>query len=321
LARGVWRVGWAGMRVLILGYGSIARKHVAALREIEPGVEVVALRSGAGGGEVEGVRSVFSLDEVGDAPDFVVISNPTVMHGASILEVARFGCPLFVEKPVLGDLGEATGVLEVIRERGLLTYTACNLRFHPVIGFLKGYLADGGVRVNEVNVYCGSYLPDWRPGRDFREVYSAREELAGGVHLDLIHELDYCTWLFGMPERSEGLRRRGSSLGISAADFAGFRLLYPGFTASVTLNYYRRDARREIEIVGEDGTVVGDLLGCRVSRVGDGEVLFEGDGDISRTYVAQMRYFLDAVARGEPPMNSVDEAVEVLRIALHGAAC
>jgi predicted dehydrogenase len=190
-----------------------------------------------------------------------------------------------------------------------------------VIRFLKGYLADGGVRVNEVNVYCGSYLPDWRPGRDFREVYSAREELGGGVHLDLIHELDYCTWLFGMPERSEGLRRRGSSLGISAADFAGFRLLYPGFTASVTLNYYRRDAKREIEIVGEDGTVTGDLLGCRVRRVGDGAVLFEGDGDVSRTYVAQMRYFLDEVGAGRQPMNSVDEAVEVLRIALHGEAC
>jgi hypothetical protein len=55
--------------------------------------------------------------------------------------------------------------------------------------------------------------------------------------------------------------------------------------------------------------------------VGDGAVLFEGDGDVSRTYVAQMRYFLDEVGAGRQPMNSVDEAVEVLRIALHGEAC
>jgi predicted dehydrogenase len=306
------------MKLLIIGFGSIARKHLAALREIEPEAEVHAIRSSSSHEPIQGVTSIVSLEQLRDQPDFVIISNPSVLHGASIREASMLGCPLFIEKPLLSDLSQADGILELVREKNLLTYTACNLRFHPVIQFLKRHLADHPCRVNEVNIYCGSHLPDWRPGKDYRAVYSSREEMGGGVHLDLIHEIDYCTWLFGMPASSECLRTRRSSLDIPATDFASYRLLYPGFTASITLNYYRRDPKREIEIVGDSATVAADLLACTV-RSSDGRgILFQSETDMSHTYSAQMRYFLDHLRSGRQPMNSVDEAIEVLRIALHG---
>jgi predicted dehydrogenase len=169
-----------------------------------------------------------------------------------------------------------------------------------------------------VNIYCGSYLPDWRPGKDYRAVYSSSEEMGGGVHLDLIHEIDYCTWLFGLPVSSESLKTRCSSLGIPATDFASYRLMYPGFTASITLNYYRRDSKREIEIVSDMATVTADLLACTVQSSASRELLHVSEPDMFRTYVAQMRYFLDHVRSGHQPMNSVDDAIEVLKIALHG---
>ena len=302
------------MKLLIIGFGSIARKHLAALREIEPGAEVYALRSSSQHEAIEGVTSIVSLEQLGDSPDFVIISNPTVMHAASIREASRFGCPLFIEKPVLSDLSQADGILELVREKKLLTYTACNLRFHPVIEFLKKHLAEHVSRVNEVNIYCGSYLPDWRPGKDYRQVYSANEDMGGGVHLDLIHEIDYCTWLFGMPISSESLKTRRSSLDIPATDFASYRLLYPSFTASITLNYFRKDPKRVIEIVGDKATVTADLLACTVRSSDREEPLYETQPDMPRSYVAQMHYFLDHVRSGQQPMNSVDEAIEVLKI-------
>ncbi len=306
------------MNALIIGFGSIARKHLAALNGIDPGATVTALRSSSDYDPVSGVTSIVSLEQLPQRPDFVIISNPTSRHGDSIRQVAELGCPLFVEKPVLSDLAEAPEIQRLVRERNLLTYTACNLRFHPVVRFLKQYLQDHALRVNEVNLYCGSYLPDWRPGKDYRTIYSANEEMGGGVHLDLIHEIDCCTWLFGMPDSSERLTRRCSSLEISATDFASYRLLYPGFTAGITLNYYRRDPKREIEIVTASGTIHADLLACRV--VGNGEVLFQAEPDMAGTYTAQMRYFLEHLESGLQPMNSIDEAIGVLRIALHEQA-
>ena len=86
------------------------------------------------------------------------------------------------------------------------TYTAFNLRFHPVIQWLKDNIESQNVI--EVNAYCGSYLPDWRPDKDYRKIYSAQKELGGGVHLDLTHEIDFLLWVFGDPMSTMSTRRK-----------------------------------------------------------------------------------------------------------------
>ena len=55
--------------------------------------------------------------------------------------------------------------------------------------------------VYSARVLCSSYLPGWRPGVDYRTVYSAHKDMGGGVTIDLIHEWDYLVELFGKPEK------------------------------------------------------------------------------------------------------------------------
>ena len=301
------------MRVLIVGLGSIARKHIAALRRIDPEVDLTALRSGAGGPSVPGVRDIRSLDEAGAPFDFAIVSNPTACHADAIRRLLPLGIPLFIEKPLFAGLGQE-GLLEEIRRRGVLTYVACNLRFCDTLRFLHDFVQ--GLRVNEVNVYCGSYLPEWRPGTDWRQCYSARPELGGGVHIDLIHELDYVHWLFGDPLRSRKTLRHASSLGIEAVDYANYCLEYGDFCVSVILDYFRRDYKRTVEVVAESGTWTADLGAGRVTDAG-GRVLFESrqaDGD---DYWEQMKYFLSLLREEAPaPFNDVFEAYQVLKLCL-----
>lgn len=301
------------MRVLIVGLGSIARRHIAALRRIDPVVDITALRSSAGGASVPGVRDIRSLDQAGGPFDFAIVSNPTACHADAISQLLPLGIPLFIEKPLFAELGHGE-LLEEIRRRGTLTYVACNLRFTDTLRYLHGFVQ--GMRINEVNVYCGSYLPEWRPGTDWRRCYSARPELGGGVHIDLIHELDYVHWIFGDPQCSRKTLRHSSSLGIEAVDYANYCLEYEDFCVSVILDYYRRDYKRTVEIVADEGTFVADLGAGRVTDA-DGRVLFESrqaDGD---DYWEQMKYFLSLLGKEAPaPFNDVFEAYEVLKLCL-----
>lgn len=304
------------MKILIVGLGSIAKKHIAAIRKIDSDAEIVALRSGKNAPEMEGVRNIYSLEGLDETFDFAIISNPTSYHAETVERLLPLKIPLFIEKPVF----ESTDYSELIQktiESGVQTYVGCNLRFMDSLVMLHDYIRSHPEKIiNEVNVYCGSYLPEWRPGTDFRKCYSSIPELGGGVNIDLIHDIDYTVWIFGNPVASRGLCRNVSSLGIRAFDYANYTLVYPRFTASIILNYYRRDYRRRIEVVFDEDTWTVDLKANEITDM-NGETVYKGSVGAAQTYEAQMRYFINAVKRGERMENDVVHANEVLKICLN----
>lgn len=300
------------MKVLIIGLGSIALKHIAAIGKIVPKAEFYALRSGQNTKKTKGVTNIFSLKKIEImAIDFAIISNPTSAHAQTIKSLIPKNIPLFIEKPLFSTLGNKE-LLREIKERQIPTYVACNLRFLGCLQFAKEYI--NGKRINEVNSYCGSYLPDWRPGTDYKKTYSANKDLGGGVHIDLIHEIDYVYWFFGKPEKVTRVFSNVSSLGINAYDYANYTLSLPIFNASIILNYYRRDAKRSLEIVMEDETILVNLLENKVYC--NGQLLYEGNGTIADTYEAQLRFFIKEVVLGKTEFNTVHEAYEILKICL-----
>lgn len=301
------------MRALLIGMGSIAQKHLDALWRIEPDCEVFALRSGHSDRNNPKVQNLYSWDDVRPGIDFVMICNPTSEHFEAIEKSANLGVPLFIEKPPLMDLKGAKELVRILREQKISTYTAFLFRFHPVIQWLRQNLK--GKRVLEIQAYCGSYLPEWRPNRDYREVYSAKAELGGGVHLDLIHELDYLIFLFGKPDDIMAYRSKVSQLEINSTDVAHYWMQYQSYNASVILNYYRRDAKRSLEIVMNEGTWTADLINSRIIN-SNGDVLFENDKPLSETFFHQMDYFLKGLKSKEPYMNSLEDSIKTLEYCL-----
>lgn len=305
------------MNILIVGLGSIARKHIAALQIMKADAKIYALRSNSNAETEAGIINVFDLDALEVPLDFAIISNPSNLHYDFIEILAKKEIPLFIEKPAVHSLEGTDELIDIIKEKQLPTYVACNLRFHPCIAFLKEKLENGHDRINEVNVYCGSYLPEWRPGKDFRSIYSANASMGGGVHLDLFHELDYTTWLLGFPNKSTSVLRSVSGLEIDAVDYANFILEYDSFTASIILNYYRRKPKREIEIVFDTETLIVDIIKAEI-RNDKGEYLLQASGfKIMDTYVAQLEYFIDCLKNYQAPMNSFKESLENLKICLN----
>lgn len=305
------------MRVLIIGLGSIGRKHVRVLSELFPGTEILALRSQPGSANEEGITNLFSYDEIPEETDFFLIATPTIFHQEAIQRLIPYRKPLFIEKPVLHELNkEGFELREKLLSKKIFTYVGCPLRFHPCIQFLKNEFENNSQRLNEVNIYCGSYLPDWRPGRDFRDVYSARPELGGGVHLDLIHEIDYTYFLFGKPGKVRSELRSNSTLHIPAIDYAHYFLEYQDFSATITLNYFRPEAKRNIELVFENTIWNVDLLTSCIKDEKN-NVIFSNPVDQYFLLKEQMNVFLETLKEGKPSPNSFEESIEVLKICLN----
>lgn len=308
------------MKVLIIGLGSIASKHIDALRKIQVASaphRIYALRSSRNARPHDGVTDIYSIEEaIKLEPDFIIISNPTSMHADAIRAVAHSGIPLMIEKPLF-EAPSHDLLVECIHKADTLTYVACNLRFLHCLNFVDKHLRSKTMprRINEVNIYCGSSLPGWRPGSDYRKSYSATPEMGGGVHLDLIHEIDYACHLFGMPRHWTGICRSGSSIGIRAIDYANYTLVYDTFCANITLNYYRPDYRRTMEIVFADDIWTVDLAANTVTDR-SGKTIFSSPQKIIDTYTDQMIYFTQIVAGHRiTSINDIRHANDILKIA------
>jgi len=304
------------MNILIVGLGSIARKHLKALKFLKIKANIFAFRSSEDATNELGVQNIYSLEKLNIKFYFAIISNPTHLHFNFIKKLAPLGIPLFIEKPLVNKFDSIESLRKLVKKNNLITYVACNLRFHPCIGFLKKSLCQERSKINEVNVYCGSYLPDWRPGKDYRKTYSANSNMGGGVHLDLFHELDYVSWLFGLPKRSQSFLRNVSSLDINSIDYANYILEYNNFTVSVILNYYRKTSKRKIEIIFEEKIWIVDLLNNNI-KDDKGVIIFDKKNfNILNTYNLQLDYFINSLLKKTPIMNSIEESLGIHEICL-----
>jgi predicted dehydrogenase len=300
------------MNILIIGLGSIAKKHIAAIKKIDPVAQIYAIRSNLAAQSVDDVKNIYHYDELQHIDiDFAIISNPTIKHKETIDQLLAFKLPLFIEKPVSSSL-DLDEIITQIEQAGILTYVACNLRFLDALKWTKTQLDSNKTkRLNEVNVYCGSYLPEWRPGSDYKKSYSANSSLGGGAHIDLIHEIDYLYWFFGTPNHVSRIFKKQSSLNIDSFDYANYVLEYNGFCSSVVLNYYRRDAKRSFELVFDDETWLVDLIQNKVMR--NNEIVFESNQKIMDTYNLQMEYFLQCMEEKES-FNTIQDGYNVLKL-------
>lgn len=266
---------------LVIGYGSIGTRHARILREMGLRVAVVS-RRGEGGGEV---YADIETALRGAAPEYVVVANETSRHLDALDELAAQGFTgaVLVEKPLSIHADAMRHYpFRVVR-------IAYNLRFHPALRALASRLA--GDRVISVQAYVGQYLPDWRPGTDYRVSYSAKMAAGGGVLRDLSHELDYLAWLFGSWVRLVALGGRRGDLDIDSDDCWGILMETDrGTLLTLQLNYLDRVARRELIIVGAVHAYRLDLVAGRLEVDGVPE-----DFRIERdaTYRQQHRAVLD----------------------------
>jgi len=210
------------MRVLVIGSGSIGRRHHDNLQALGASSRLVSWREGGIGGALAAL----------DGAEAVVVATATDIRLPLIEAAAARGLPVYVEKPLAFRPDEVETIAEVaapVAERSMLGYM---MRYHPAVRAL----ADADLSdVFQFALTIGHDVTQWRANWRFSESYAARAE-GGGVLLDLCHELDLAACLFPGLEVT-----RVESLGHPAfpgVDFASrISLVSQGLVGDVSMDY------------------------------------------------------------------------------------
>jgi len=254
-------------RVLISGLGSIGRRYCRLIQKFWPDIQLAALRSGQGKQVIEEnhlSQKFSSIDEaVAWKPDACIIAGPANSHIEQSLQFARHGIPLLIEKPIGTGFEESQLRNELLALAGSVPiYVGYVLRHDPCAAVMREQLASGELgQLIAADFFCGTWLPSWRPGKDYRESVSAQQELGGGALLELSHELDMAQWLIGPLTPLNAFLRNSGILEIDIEDQAHLLVQNKdGSPISFRLDFCTNPSRRMIMLRCENGELTWDLI-------------------------------------------------------------
>lgn len=309
-------------RILVLGCGSIGRRHLNNLRVLWDGqllaydphferLQKVAQETGA--------VACSSIEEgLDQKPQAVLICTPPHLHLALARQALEAGAHLFIEKPISHTVEGVTELLEAARLRSRIVQVGYHLRFHPALWQLKEWIRQGCIgRVLAVWAEFGQYLPDWRPNDNYEENYITRAATGGGILLDASHEIDYLRWIFGEIDGVTAMMDHVSSLKMETEDLAILWLRFAGgAVGTLHLDCIQRGYTRRCKVIGEEGTLLWDYSeGLRLLRAGAKEweivPIYEEPNAI---YQKELAAFLSSLRQETPPAVSGEEALRVLEV-------
>ncbi|GAB2182034.1 Gfo/Idh/MocA family oxidoreductase [Denitratisoma sp. agr-D3] len=315
-------------RILVVGLGSIGRRHARLVRQAHPQTRVAALRR-TGQADLEDGLVDMVFHSVADAmdrfaPQVAIIANPASLHLDYAMELALAGVHLLVEKPLAPSKAGVAELIAVCRRQKVVLAVGYNLRFSASLREFRNQLSRVGTLCS-VRAEVGQYLPSWRPGADYREGASASRALGGGALLELSHEMDYLCWVFGDAAWVSARMGRQSTLEIDVEDTVHLvlGLNRPEATAPLMvrldMDFLRHDTVRQCIAIGTAGSLRWNGFAGTVEFFAEGastwQTVFSHTPVRDETYMLQWQHFLECVLTGAAPLVDGEAGLQVLKLA------
>lgn len=303
--------------IAVFGLGSIGLRHAGNLLDLGATVRGFDPDVGRRQALIElGGIAVASQTEALAGACGLVIASPSQMHLEDLKRGIEAGCHVFVEKPFSHTLDGTSAVVEAAEARGLRLFAGLNQRLNRAVSAARARLESGALgKILWARLIASSYLPDWRPGQDYRTNYAA-SPTTGGIIFDDIHEIDLANFLLGPAEVVSATARVTGALEIPSEDLAILVLRHVGGAlSSIHMDFCTRPRQRVIDVAGTNGRLWIDVIERRlVHYATDGGVLedttWEDKGP--QDYKREMAAFLDTVAGTAEPVCDGRSALRVL---------
>jgi predicted dehydrogenase len=269
----------------IIGTGSIGGRHERNLRSL--GHVVLAY---------DPARPInnndFALSKLLEESDAIIIASPTSTHYDYIKKCD--GKPTFVEKPIYSEEGMAPIRNDI--DFNSVVMVGYNLRFHSCVIQAKEWLQQGHLG----NILWANFV-----------VAQKNTKYRDHVILNWSHEIDLALYLLGPG---------GATAAMGNDKIADLCIEHQsGAYSTVHLDYVTEPEIRQFVIVGQDATLIADLVNRQAwLRNSKGTVIdhHEGDDSWDSNYKDEMETFIARLDGQETVGCTGAEALEVLKICL-----
>ncbi len=304
--------------VCFVGVGSIAVRHIENLRticlEYNIELEIDAIRRNGKRDAKDIAHNIGNVygktNELSKVYDIIFITNPTEYHIETLEQITRYGKNFFIEKPI-STFAQLDRVESYNTKENSTYYIASPLRYNSVIRYIKENIPLEDIL--SIRSISSSYLPEWRKKQDYRETYSASRKLGGGVSIDLIHEWDYLTFLFGYPKDIKCMMGKKSDLEIDTEDYAIYIADYGDKIVEVHLDYFGRENIREITLFTKYDTIRGNLIDNTLAFLKEGKIINFNE-ERNDCQLRELRYFINLIKNDIPTNDNIKQAINLLRL-------
>ena len=147
-----------------------------------------------------------------------------------------------------------------------------------------------------IRVAISSYVPDWHPYENFHDLYACRSDLGGGVLKTETHEIDFITWLFGIPRQIFSTYGCRGKFNIDVEDSANLLFDYDSFSVQMSMCFMQRKQERKFKFFGQKGWIEFDLINQKLvvcSYDNKDLEVYEDIVDNDELFKLQADYFLN----------------------------
>ena len=250
---------------LVIGAGSISKRHIENIKALSNKAVIGNLSSSGRKIDLEesGAGVIFNNMEeaIAAKPDFVIVASPSPFHIKHALPFIERNIPILIEKPVTDSLSNVEKEKEILFKYKTNIEVAYNLRHSPAMIFFKNLIDSSFLgTMYSIQAEVGQYLADWRPSKNYRDTVSANKNLGGGVLLELSHELDYLTWIFGPFKDVFCSSRQSNHFDIDVEDNIDAIInCSSGVPINLHMDFLQKEVKRTCKVLGKNGELIFDL--------------------------------------------------------------
>lgn len=313
------------MNVLVVGCGSIGERHISNLISML-GHRIIAFDTSVE--RLNIIKKRYNIETCGDLEcsydsgiDAVIVCTPPSSHVQIAHQALDRNAHVFIEKPISDKLDDIEELIEKAKNKRKIIFVGYCFRFTEGLKLVRNLIDAGKIgKILSVKAEFGQYLPDWRPWQNYKQSYTAKKGLGGGIILDGSHEIDYLYWLLGDVKEVFCFADKISNLDVETEDTAEILLRFlNGSIGEIHLDFTQRVYSRNCKIIGENGTLVWDFGDKKVrlflTDTNQWET-YSVDKDKNLMYIDEMKHFLKCIDGLTEPLIDAAQGKRVLEIAL-----